>query len=371
MGASGLVRLVLALVTLQLVVSNTPPSNLQLLASGGSNLGDTVIIAVTATGTPPLTYQWYESDGVGGPFTIITGATNADYSVTLTLANYKHRYFVRVTNAFGSADSLSATLTVNVPPVIVNNPNSQIVNLGSTAFFDVVAAGSTPLVYQWEQSSGAGNPFTSIPGATSSTYSFLPTTANNHYQYRVFVKNQFGSTTSTVALLTILIPPTITTQPKSQTVATGNSVTFTVTATGTTPLGHQWYESPGAGIPFTAIPGANLPVYTFTAALSQNGYEYLVIIDNPYGIATSTTATLTVVNPSASPSSPPTTSPSTQPTTAPSTTPTRAPSLLSTAAPSKGVLSSMKWTEQHCWIKYRGGSDKCLSLRLLVDSPRV
>ena len=36
------------------------------------------------------------------------------------------------------------------------------------------------------------------------------------------------------------LPPTITTQPVSQTVSEGGSVTFAVNATGTPPLRYQW-----------------------------------------------------------------------------------------------------------------------------------
>src|SRR5207245_5339837 len=64
-----------------------------------------------------------------------------------------------------------------------------------------------------------------------------PANAGN---YRVIVRNAFGSATSAVATLTVLVPPAITQQPQSQTVAEGANASFTVMATGTPQLGYQW-----------------------------------------------------------------------------------------------------------------------------------
>ena len=40
--------------------------------------------------------------------------------------------------------------------------------------------------------------------------------------------------------MTVLGPPAITTEPQSQTVGVGTTVTFPVTATGAPPLFYQW-----------------------------------------------------------------------------------------------------------------------------------
>jgi len=49
-----------------------------------------------------------------------------------------------------------------------------------------------------------------------------------------------GSVTSAAALLALNVPPTIANQPQRQTVVAGQSVTFSVGASGTAPLSHQW-----------------------------------------------------------------------------------------------------------------------------------
>jgi hypothetical protein len=75
--------------------------------------GQTTRLTVGATGTAPLSYQWYvgTSGNIGSP---IQGATNASIDVSPSTTT---SYWVRVSNSCGSADSTAAvvTVTVNTP----------------------------------------------------------------------------------------------------------------------------------------------------------------------------------------------------------------------------------------------------------------
>jgi hypothetical protein len=83
--------------------------------------------------------------------------------------------------------------------------------------------------------------------------------------------------------------PTITTQPSSQTVAVGQTATFSVVATGTGTLSYQWSRS-GA-----AIAGATAASYTTPAATaSDSGAQFTVAVTNAGGTVVSNAATLTV-----------------------------------------------------------------------------
>jgi len=86
------------------------------------------------------------------------------------------------------------------------------------------------------------------------------------------------------------MPPTITTQPQSQTVTQGQAAIFTVVATGTPTLNYQWMKN---GM---TIPGANSPTYTtpFTTP-ADNNTQYAVVVSNASGSVTSNTATLSVL----------------------------------------------------------------------------
>jgi len=96
----------------------------------------------------------------------------------------------------------SSNGTVNgggpIAPYINTQPANQTVAAGQTATFNVVAAGTPPLTYQW-QKNGAD-----ITGATSSSYTTpVTTTSDSGELFRVMVSNAAGSATSNSATLTV------------------------------------------------------------------------------------------------------------------------------------------------------------------------
>jgi endo-1,4-beta-xylanase len=85
-----------------------------------------------------------------------------------------------------------------------------------------------------------------------------------------------------------IVAPSITTQPAGLTVTAGNSASFSVGASGTSPLSYQWNFN-GA-----AISGATSASYGITNAQASNAGSYTVTVTNTAGSVTSGTATLTV-----------------------------------------------------------------------------
>ena len=165
-------------------------------------------------------------------------------------------------------------------PTIASQPASQIVTAGQTATFSVMASGTAPLSYQWLKNSA------NIGGATAATYTTPPTLAgDNGAKFDVVVSNSAGSTSSTVATLTVnaaAVAPTITTQPANQSVTVGQTATFGVTATGTAPLSYQWQKNNAN------ISGATAASYTTpSTAMSDNGAKFDVIVSNATGSQTS------------------------------------------------------------------------------------
>jgi hypothetical protein len=84
--------------------------------------------------------------------------------------------------------------------------------------------------------------------------------------------------------------PQITTPPQSVTVATGQTATFTVSATGTAPLTYQWNRGGNA------IAGATLSSYTLTTQSTDTGATFNVVVSNSFGSVESSSATLTVTS---------------------------------------------------------------------------
>ena len=85
-------------------------------------------------------------------------------------------------------------------------------------------------------------------------------------------------------------PPTIITQPVSQTVGVGATATFVVVASGSMPLHYQWMEN---GM---AISGATSASYTTPVlTLADSNEQFSVVVSNGSGSVTSSTAMLTVL----------------------------------------------------------------------------
>ncbi len=86
-----------------------------------------------------------------------------------------------------------------------------------------------------------------------------------------------------------LLPPGIVSHPANRSVFAGETATFSVAATGTSPLSYQWQKNN------TNVAGANASSYiTPITTLADNGATFRCIVTNSLGSATSFAATLTV-----------------------------------------------------------------------------
>ncbi len=272
-------------VSLTLTNSVVAPTITTQPASKTITAGQTATFTVAANGSSPMSYQWSKNG------TAMSGATSSTYTTSAeTTTDNNATFSVMVSNSAGNAASSAAILTVNaaaVAPTITSQPASQSVNAGQTATFNVAATGTSPMTYQWSKNSVA------ISGATSSTYSTpAETTSDNSAKFTVAVSNSAGSAASSAAILTVnavVTAPAISTQPASQTVLAGQTATFSVSATGTSPMTYQWSKN---GV---AISGANSSSYTTPAEISSdNSAKFTAVVTNSAGSATSNAATLTV-----------------------------------------------------------------------------
>ncbi len=241
--------------------------------------GSAVTLSVSASGTAPLTYQWWNSAGA------ILEATNASYSLNPAQTNDTDNYYVIVANDYGAITSAVATLVIYLPVSITSQPQSQSAPAGSAVTLSVSASGTAPISYQWWNSAGA------ILEATNASYSLNPAQTNDTDNYYVIVANDYGAITSAVATLVIYLPVTITSQPQSQSAPAGSAVTLSVSATGTAPISYQWWNSAGA------ILEATNASYSLNPAQTNDSDNYYVIVANDYGAITSAVATLVIYLP--------------------------------------------------------------------------
>ena len=213
-------------------------------ASQTVNAGSTATFTAAASGNPAPTVQWEVSTNGGTTFTPITGATSTTYSFTAASAENGNQYEAVFTNSAGTLTSSPATLTVDFAPTVTTNPTSQTVNAGSTATFTAAASGNPAPTVQWEVSTNGGTTFSPITGATSTTYSFTASSAENGNEYEAVFTNSVSSATTTAATLTV---DYVTTQPASQTVNAGSTATFTAAASGNPAPSVQWEVSTDGG----------------------------------------------------------------------------------------------------------------------------
>ncbi|MBQ7590553.1 MAG: SUMF1/EgtB/PvdO family nonheme iron enzyme [Verrucomicrobia bacterium] len=233
----------------------------------------------SSTTTDTLTYQWYK-DGK-----VISGATASSYTIKSVKTSDAGKYTVKVSNSAGSVTSSAATLTVNVPVTLSSitiNGNSSV-NVGSTATYTCTATysnGTTKTVTPtWSISSGTS--YASITAAGVLTGKAAGTaTVKATYEGKTATKN--------VTVNAVVVKPSITTQPKSQTVNEGSSATFSVTASGTTPLSYQWYKGS------SKISGATSASYKISSVKTSDEGSYKVTVSNSAGSVTSSVVTLTV-----------------------------------------------------------------------------
>jgi hypothetical protein len=262
-------------------------------------------VSFTVGVTPDLTnttYEWFVN-GLQDPT-----MTNSTYSVAAALLN--GNYQVIVSNSYGSATSLVATLTVTASAVapVLTSPVPPL-NL-SNAVYDpitipVTASGTTPLSYSWYFANGSAiinlSDGGDYYGTATGTLGINISSSADAGSYYVVINNSAGTPSSNlVATLTVVTPlPNIFSQPIDTTVASNGITSLSVAAY---PLGnncsYQWYQG---GLPMSDIgghwTGCQGPTLTDLDAQANDSTNYFVVVSDAGGSVTSVVVTITVAAP--------------------------------------------------------------------------
>lgn len=170
-------------------------------ASVTVNEGQKATFKVAASGA--TSYQWYYiKPGESTKYVVTKNGSSATYTLTAAARHNGYKYTCKVSNSAGSVWSKTVTLTVVTKPVIIGQPGSVKVNVGSTAAFTVTA--DSMASYKWYyRKSSTGDWMEVQNNGTSATYRVTTAARHNGYQYRCKVSNSAGYVYSNIATLTV------------------------------------------------------------------------------------------------------------------------------------------------------------------------
>lgn len=283
------------------IVISTQPAN-QLVAEGSN-----AVFSVEASGYGILSYRWYKGGSALSNSSKFQGTTSATLSVLNVTAADASLYHVVISNDDGkSLTSNAAELAVQGPAVVTVQPVNTTVYSGETGYLRIAASGDKPIAYQWQKWNGSS--WQNVSGATSSTLSFASATSSTAGRYRCKISNAVSSDTSNEASVTVLMAAKITSSPTSQSVQAGDSVTFTVSATGDD-LQYEWSKNgqviPGNSNSLSFAAVRELDEATYGCRVYNNGSSascasFKLTIQSPVQITTQPTSQSTYENGSVS-----------------------------------------------------------------------
>lgn len=238
--------------------------------------------AIAESGALPSGLTFHDN----GDGTATLGGTPAagsagTYPLTLTASNVA-----------GPSATQSFTLTVDEAPAFTSATTATFTR-GVAGSFAITTSG-TPGVSSILESGTLPAGLTFSSTGSGASISGTPTGAAGSYPVTLTASN--GVSPDAVQNLTIVVDeaPVITTQPLSQTVQPGTTVSFTAAASGFPAPTVQWQRSTNGGTSFSDVATATSTTYTFTAAAGDDQSQYRAVFTNPTGSATSSAATLRV-----------------------------------------------------------------------------
>lgn len=222
------------------------------------------------------------------------GTANVDLSAYDGLSNVKVMFHHDDDGQYADGFAVDDVVFEGCPtggcssPSISTQPTNQTECLGNSVTFNVTAAGTAPLSYQWKFNGS------NISGATNTSYNIASISSGDAGDYTCYVTNACGNVTTNTVSLSITPATAITTQPISLNATEGDNVQFTVSATGSN-LTYQWKKDGNNVNNGGNVSGATTNTLTITSVATANQGDYSCEVSGDCGLITSNTATLSVI----------------------------------------------------------------------------
>ncbi len=309
------------------VLAGLPPIITTQPANQSVPVGGSATFSVVVSNSAGVSYFWKRNGNE------IAGANASSYTTNnVQAADSGAQFSCLLSNAFGTTPSSSATLTVVVGPsndlcsaafVITNSTYTMtesttqattngdptlscISGLGKAVWFVFLPQSGGTVVADTVGSSfdtglgaftGACGALTQIAcdddtgGNLTSRVTNSVVAGNAYYYLAGGYNGGSGNLTFHLNFTPASPVPAIVSQPQSQSVPPGTNVTFSVAATGASPLTYFWRRN---GSP---LGGPSTSSYTINnVQLSDSATQFSCLVSNAFGTALSSNATLTVVN---------------------------------------------------------------------------
>ena len=187
------------------------------IASGNSPGGNSVSVyapapvalAVQASGTTPLHYDWQTDNGSGGAtWTDIANSNTNSYALdttSMTPGTYLYQVIVTNVNSMATGSVVTLNLSAASAPILVTDtaitPAATFV--GSSVTMSAAFNGSPTITYQWMFNNGSGA--VAIAGATNATYSIASSQLTNGGSYYLTASNGISPFTSNSTPVSLLV----------------------------------------------------------------------------------------------------------------------------------------------------------------------
>lgn len=246
---------------------------------------------ITATGGTPITWSYSGTlpDGM-------TLAANTGILSGTPTQEGSFRFAVKATNSTGFSTRQMTLVVAGSEYSVTKGANSEWTQGGDKGI-DFSGSGKGTFTVKVDGAAVAAGKYTTSADGSTVTLKpeYLDTLAAGSHTVTLVYSDGSAKAKFTIKAKDKTTPPAVSSQPVSAEVPEDGSATFTVTASGTTPLLCQWQVDKNDGAGWTDISGAVNASYTAEKVTAeQNGWKYRCVIKNTAGSVESNAATLTV-----------------------------------------------------------------------------